>query len=121
MLFGPSHSYPLNGASMLNVTHYKTPLGEIPLSKKAGNMLKEGIIKTVPESDANEHSLEIELPFLQETLPNFELIPIIVGEIDSTKLKEALIKHIDDKTLVVVSADLSHYHPYNEARQLDSY
>ncbi len=121
MLLGPSHSYPLNGASMLNVTHYKTPLGEIPLSKKAANMLKEGIIKTVPEADANEHSLEIELPFLQETLTDFELIPILVGDIDPNKFKQALLKQIDDNTLIVVSVDLSHYHPYDEAKQLDSY
>ena len=121
ILLGPSHTYPLNGASILNVTHYKTPIGEIPLSKKVKELLKEDIIKTVPEAHAQEHSLEIELPFLQETLTDFELIPILVGKINQNKFKEALLKHIDDKTLIVVSADLSHYHPYDEAKQLDSY
>ena len=121
ILMGPSHAYPLNDASILNVTHYKTPLGEIPLSKKVKELLKEDIIKTVPEADAQEHSLEIELPFLQETLTNFELIPILVGDIDPNKFKQVLLKQIDDKTLIVVSVDLSHYHPYNEAKKLDSY
>ena len=121
ILMGPSHAYPLNDASILNVTHYKTPLGEIPLSKKVKGILKEDLIKTVPEADAQEHSLEIELPFLQETLTNFELIPILVGNIDPNKFKQVLLKQIDDKTLIVVSVDLSHYHPYSEAKQLDSY
>ncbi|MFH0867882.1 MAG: AmmeMemoRadiSam system protein B [Candidatus Woesearchaeota archaeon] len=121
ILMGPSHAYPLNDASILNVTHYKTPLGEIPLSKKVKELLKEDIINTIPEAHAQEHSLEIELPFLQEKLKDFELIPIVVGKINPDKFKQALSKQIDDKTLIVVSVDLSHYHPYNEAKQLDSY
>lgn len=121
ILLGPSHYYPLTQASISDVTHYQTPLGEVKLSKKVKDLLKEDVIKTVPEADAKEHSLEIELPFLQERLTNFEIIPIIVGEIDSEVFKEILLKYIDDKTLVVVSVDLSHYHPYDEAKQLDYY
>ncbi|MBW2975983.1 AmmeMemoRadiSam system protein B [Candidatus Woesearchaeota archaeon] len=121
ILLGPSHGYPLYGASILNVTHYKTPLGEVPLSKKVKALLEEDIIKTIPEAHSEEHSLEIELPFLQQALAKFELIPILVGNIDPGSFQEVLLKHIDDKTLIVVSVDLSHYHPYDEAKQLDSY
>jgi MEMO1 family protein len=121
ILMGPSHQYPLSGASIINVTHYKTPLGEIPLSKKAKELLKESIVSIVPEADAKEHSLEIELPFLQETLTNFELIPILVGDIDPDKFKEVLSKYLDNETLIVVSVDMSHYHTYEEAKKLDSY
>lgn len=121
ILLGPSHRYPLQGASVLDVTHYETPLGEIKISKKVKDMLKEDIIKTVPEAHAQEHSLEIELPFLQKQLGDFELIPILVGPVDIDKFTQTLLKYYDDKTLIVVSADLSHYHTYDEAVELDVY
>lgn len=121
ILLGPSHYYPLTQASILDVTYYQTPLGEVKLSKKTKELLKQDIINTVPEAHAKEHSLEIELPFLQQTLTDFELIPILVGNINPDKFKEILLEHIDDKTLLVVSVDLSHYHEYEEAKQLDYY
>lgn len=121
ILLGPSHYYPLTQASILDVTHYQTPLGEVKLSKKTKELLKQDIIDTVPEADAKEHSLEIELPFLQKTLTDFELIPILVGNIDPDKFKDALLRNIDEKTLLVVSVDLSHYYEYEEAKQLDYY
>lgn len=119
ILLGPSHRYALKGASLLDVTHYETPLGEIKLSKKVKNLLKEDIINTIPEAHAQEHSLEIELPFLQKQLGSFELIPIVLGEVNPELLANILIKYIDDKTLIVASSDLSHFHTYDEAVQLD--
>jgi hypothetical protein len=121
IVLGPSHRYPLVEASILNVTHYKTPLGEIRLSSKVKELLKEDIIDTVPEAHAQEHSIESELPFLQEKLGDFELIPILVGQIDFKELANVLIKYTDENTLLVVSADLSHYHPYDEAVKLDTF
>lgn len=121
ILLGPSHYYPLTQASILDVTHYQTPLGEIKLSSKVKELLKQDVIKTVPEAHAEEHSLEIELPFIQERLTDFELIPIVVGNINPEAFKEILLRYIDDETLVVVSVDLSHYHEYDEAKQLDYY
>lgn len=121
ILLGPSHRHPLRGVSILDITHYETPLGEIRISKKVKDMLKEDIIKTDPDAHAQEHSLEIELPFLQKHLGDFELIPILVGPVDINKFTEILLKYYDDKTLIVVSADLSHYHSYDEAVELDTY
>ncbi|MBW2989851.1 AmmeMemoRadiSam system protein A, partial [Candidatus Woesearchaeota archaeon] len=111
----------LEEASILDVTHYRTPLGEVKLSKDAEKLLEEEMIKTVPEAHAKEHCLEIELPFLQKKLTDLEVVPIIVGRIDPTSFKDSLAGYIDEKTLVVVSVDLSHYHPYEEAKQLDYY
>ena len=121
ILLGPSHKYALEGAAVLDVTHFETPLGEVKVSKKVKDMLKEGIISNIPEAHAQEQSLEIELPFLQKILGDFELIPILVGPLDIEKFTETLLKYYDDKTLIVVSADLSHYHPYAEALELDTY
>jgi len=121
ILLGPSHHYPLEKASILDVTHYQTPLGEIRLSEETKQLSEEDIISTVKEAHDKEHALEIELPFLQKTLTDFELIPIVVGAINPEEFKETLLKHIDEKTLIVVSVDLSHYHKYEEAQQLDYY
>lgn len=121
MLLGPSHRYALNGVSILDVTYYETPLGKVKISKKVKDMLKEDIISSIPEAHANEHSLEIELPFLQKQLGEFELIPILVGPVDMKQFLDVLMKYYDDKTLIVVSADLSHYHTYDEAIEKDVY
>jgi len=121
IILGPSHKYPLKGVSILNVTHYKTPLGEIKLSDKVKEMLNEPVIESQPDAHANEHSIEIELPFLQKQLDDFELIPILVGSADVNALVELIEKYSDEKTLIVISVDLSHYHSYDEANELDSY
>jgi len=105
----------------MDVTHYRTPLGDVALSEVSKELLKEDIISSVPEAHSKEHSLEIELPFLQRVLHDFEIIPILVGKIDSSSFGDVLQKHLDDTTLVVISVDLSHYHPYEEAKQLDYY
>jgi len=118
-LLGPSHRYPLEKASIADATHYKTPLGEIKISEKAKQMLKEEIINSIPEAHAKEHSLEIELPFLQKQLSNFELVPILIGRIDPEQFKEIILKYLEEDDLIVVSVDLSHYHEYEEAKELD--
>ena len=66
-----------------------------------------------------EHSLEVELPFLQATLRDFNIVPVVYGEVDPQKVAARLATRLDDETLVFVSSDLSHYHPYHEAQQRD--
>jgi len=117
IVLAPSHHIALNGAVIINATHYKTPLGEIKVSDKADELANKGI--NIIQSDSGEHSIETELPFLQSKLGSFEIIPILVGEIDPKQLAEMLIPYLDAKTLVVVSTDLSHYHTYDEANNLD--
>ena len=120
IVIGPSHRYPLQGVSVSNFTHYMTPLGEIKVSEKARQLLEEPGINYVAEAHENEHSIEIELPFLQHQLGDFELVPILVGQTDVQTFSQLLKKYVDDKTLVVVSVDLSHYHTYQEAIMLDT-
>ncbi len=67
-----------------------------------------------------EHSAEVEVPFLQKTLTNFSVVSIITGEVDTERLAQALANRLDNKTLLVVSTDLSHYYPYDIAREKDA-
>jgi AmmeMemoRadiSam system protein B/AmmeMemoRadiSam system protein A len=121
-LIGPSHKYYLTNVSVSNFDYYSTPLGNVKVSDKAKEMdEKEEIISNIEEAHENEHALEVELPFLQIQLKSFEIIPLIVGEIDTNELKNLLIKYLGEEDLIVVSADLSHYHEYNEALALDAY
>ena len=66
-----------------------------------------------------EHSVEVQVPFLQKVLKNFKLLPVVVGEADPAQVAKALAAQIDDRTIVVASSDLSHYHTYQAAKGLD--
>jgi AmmeMemoRadiSam system protein B len=121
-LLGPSHRYPLRGVSIPDVTHYRSPLGDVPLSPVARNLrVSGGIFYSIPHAHASEHSLEIELPFLQRALYDFELVPMLVGEVDTAALSTALEKHMNPDDLLVVSVDLSHFHSYDQAKELDDF
>ena len=121
-LMGPSHNYYLKNVSVSGFKYYSTPLGKVKVSKKAKEMdEKEEIINNIEEAHEKEHSLELEIPFLQVKLKEFEIVPLLVGETNSTELKEVLLKYLDEEDLIVVSVDLSHYHKYDEALILDSY
>jgi len=119
ILIGPSHRFPLRGASIPSVTAYRTPLGDVRLSKLAFKLQKLPIFKSVPEAHKMEHSLEVQLPFLQVMLKSFEIVPILVNSADSKALAAALAPYIDNNTLIVASTDLSHYYPYEKAVSLD--
>lgn len=120
-LIGPSHKYYLENVSVSGFKYFSTPLGNVKLSEKAKEINeKEKIISEIEEAHENEHSLEIELPFLQTQLKDFKIVPLIVGPTNTTKLKDILIDYVGEKDLIVVSVDLSHYHEYNEAITLDS-
>lgn len=118
ILIGPSHYVWFQGASVPDYTHYRTPLGLVRISDIVSDM-KENGFTTVPHVHVEEHCLEVQLPFLQTVLSDFEIVPIVVGDIDPQELASALHPYIDERTLVIASTDLSHYHPYGEAQELD--
>jgi AmmeMemoRadiSam system protein B/AmmeMemoRadiSam system protein A len=120
LLMGPSHYVPFSGISIANVTHYRTPLGDIALSPKVDELRRSPLVHTVPEAHKKEHALEMELPFLQSVLSSFELVPMLVGQTLPDDIAMLLQDLVDRDTLVVVSVDLSHYHPYEEAVALDA-
>jgi len=104
---------PLRGGSILDVDAYRTPLGEVALDRPAcDTLLKSKLFDVSPSAHRREHSLEVELPFLQRAVGSFRLVPIVVGRVedaDAGKMAAALRQVVDDETLVVVSCDFTHY------------
>jgi MEMO1 family protein len=121
VLFGPTHRIPVRGLAVPTVDDFETPLGKVPIDRDARE-LALGIPGVVLDdaSHAMEHSLEVQLPFLQTVLPDFSLLPAAVGDA-SPMLVGQLIERLfgGPETLFVISSDLSHFHPYAEAQRID--
>ena len=122
ILLGPSHRVPLIGCAISSCDFFITPLGKIPVDQKLNaQLLARELLITSDQAHLLEHSLEVQLPFLQTCLADFTLIPIVVGQCSAKHVYEILnqLQVNEPTTLVVVSSDLSHFHPYHEARRLD--
>lgn len=121
VLIGPSHHVPFRGVATSNATHFTTPLGDIPLDRQALRELDGfDFVISLDKAHAQEHSLEVQLPFLQETLSQFSLIPLVCGDISPLQLAELLdALWGGPETLFVISSDLSHYHDYKSAQIRD--
>lgn len=126
VIISPSHREYFNGVSIFPGSYYKTPLGEVPVDIELSKLIVENepIIKFSQLGHGEEHSLEVQLPFLQIILENFKLVPIVMGDQKQEycyKVGEVLGKVLKGKNvLIVASTDLSHYHPYEIANQLDA-
>ncbi len=126
VMVGPSHHVPFDGVSVNLQPGYKTPLGVVPVDRGLARRIinSNEQIRWVPEAHAQEHSLEIQLPFLQVVLRDFQIVPILMGQQDfrtSSMLAQSLtrvLKQMDD-TLLLASTDLSHFHSYERAKELD--
>ena len=121
VLLGPSHRVPFEGLASSSATHFVTPLGQIPLDRELIAQLEQfPQVKELDQAHALEHSLEVHLPFLQEVLADFSLVPLVVGDTSPQDVAEVLETAWNGpKTLIVISSDLSHYHDYETARQMD--
>ena len=121
VLFGPTHRVPVRGLAVPSVEAFVTPIGEIAIDRKAvTEALELPQVTTSDASHAYEHSLEVQLPFLQTVLGDFSLVPFAVG--DATPDEVSAVVDLlwgGPETLIVVSSDLSHYHRYAEARTTD--
>jgi len=116
IVIGPSHQVAMQDVlSVPRVTHYQTPLGEIPLDTEfIEKLLQHPIFKDIPQAYATEHSVLIQLPLLQSGLGDFKLVPIVAGQCSPKTVREAaeVLKSLVDKdTLVVASSDFTHYGP----------
>ncbi len=121
VLLGPSHHVWLRGLAASSADLFLTPLGQIPVD----TALRDQVL-ALPQVTINdaahqyEHSLEVQLPFLQEVLDRFTLLPLVVGEATPGEVAEALESVWGgEETLIVVSSDLSHYHDYRTAQVMD--
>ncbi|MDQ7012124.1 MAG: AmmeMemoRadiSam system protein B [Mariprofundaceae bacterium] len=122
VLLGPTHRVPVYGLALPDADAFATPLGEVPLDRDAMETVRA--MPQVQISDAAhalEHSLEVQLPFLQRRLESFTLVPFAIGQATNEEVAEVLDKLWgDEDTLVVISSDLSHYLPYDVAREVDA-
>ena len=121
VLLGPAHRVPVRGLALSGADAFATPLGEVPIDRPVeDHLLRLRQVVTRPEAHAWEHSLEVQLPFLQGVLSGFTLVPLVVG--DATPDDVAAV--IEDawggpETLILISSDLSHYLPYDRAVAVD--
>jgi AmmeMemoRadiSam system protein B len=122
VLLGPAHRVPLRGLAAPAAEFFRTPLGLVPVDRDAIASLAG--LPAVGVSDgphADEHSLEVQLPFLQLALDDFALVPLLVGDADDEEVR-AVIERLwgGEETVFVISSDLSHYHDYATAQRLDA-
>lgn len=121
VLLGPTHRVAVRGLAVPRARAFATPLGEVPLDAAAVQSVS-ALPQVIVNDDAHaaEHALEVQLPFLQSVLDTFTLVPLAVGYATA----EGVAAVLDElwggpETLIVVSSDLSHYHPYADARRID--
>ena len=121
VLLGPVHRVPVRGLALPGVDAFETPLGQVELDQAAIASLA-GMHQVVVSAAAHamEHSLEVQLPFLQTVLDDFKLVPLAVGEATPVEVAEVLDRLWGGaETLIVISSDLSHFLPYRVAQTVD--
>ncbi len=120
ILLGPSHYFLFAGLAADNHLYWQTPLGKIKLKKIPS---RPAIIFNQPQYHQPEHSLEVQLPFLQYQLKNpFQILPFLISSKKSLKqITEFISQIMDNKTLLIISSDLSHYYPENIANAKDKF
>ena len=121
ILLGPSHREAFYGLATSSADIFMTPIGEVATDKLALNDIRQfEQVKTLDQAHRWEHSLEVQLPFLQMVLDDFKLVPLVVGDVTIEDVSEVLdLVWGGPETLIVVSSDLSHYHDYETAQKLD--
>jgi len=121
VLLGPVHRVPVRGLALPDADGFATPLGVVPLDCDAMQAI-EGLPQVSYNVHAHEqeHSLEVQLPFLQRCLDSFTLLPLAVGDATPAEVAKVLSAVWGgDETLILISSDLSHFHSYPEAQRID--
>ncbi|VUD40986.1 hypothetical protein TDB9533_00394 [Thalassocella blandensis] len=122
ILLGLSHRVPFTGIATSSAESFRTPLGTISLNRDILDpLIADRIICENDQAHRWEHSLEVQLPFLQKTLSQFTLVPFATGFCTAEEVAQCL-DYVwgNEKTLIVISSDLSHFHPYQEAIEIDN-
>jgi AmmeMemoRadiSam system protein B len=122
VVLGPAHREPLRGLGLPGASAFSTPLGSVEVDTELVDRISEMPQVSVHRSAHElEHSLEVELPFLQLLFEDFTLLPLVVGDARPSEVAEVLDRVWGgDETSIVVSSDLSHYLPYDDAAKADS-
>lgn len=121
VIIGPSHRVAFSGLAVSKAQSFITPLGFVAVDQEAvATVAKLDYVKYFEEAHTYEHSIEVHLPFLQEMLDDFKVVPIVAGEATPDQVSQVIdMLWGGDETLIVISSDLSHYHEYAKAKQLD--
>ena len=126
IVVGPSHRVAFHGVSIFSTGGYETPLGIVPVAEELAKKIKilSKTVADIPEVHSQEHSVEIQLPFLQVALGDFSFIPLVMGDQGANTCQElaaALYEAARGKKILIVgSSDLSHFYNYNMAKKLDA-
>ncbi|MBK9139234.1 MAG: AmmeMemoRadiSam system protein B [Verrucomicrobia bacterium] len=122
-LLGPAHYAEVPGIALSSAVAFATPLGRVPVDVAAVSALRRlPGVDVDDRAHAPEHSLEVHLPFLQTVLEEFALVPLLVGRAADDQIAAAMEAVWDEPgTLIVVSSDLSHFHDYHTAGELDAH
>lgn len=122
VLLGPAHRVAIRGLATTSADTWQTPLGAVQIDRKAIEEISQlDQVITDDNAHSQEHSLEVHLPFLQRILPNFSLVPFVVGAASREEVAEVLeTLWGGPETFILISSDLSHYHGYSDAVRLDT-
>jgi AmmeMemoRadiSam system protein B len=121
VLLGPSHRVGFLGLATSSADTFSTPLGDVPIdTETVARLTSLPQVHALDQAHQLEHSLEVHLPFLQESLSHFKLVPLVVGDCSADEVAEVLEQVWGgEETLIVISSDLSHYHDYATAVRMD--
>lgn len=121
VVIGPAHRVPLRGAAVPLTRRWRTPLGELSVDvATALDLAGKGLATASDEPHAPEHSIEVQLPFLQRLLFDGPILPVCIGQSTADEVADLLDAAVDARTLLLCSTDLSHYLPDEQARQRDA-
>ena len=122
LLLGPSHRVLVNGVALSSAKNFKTPLGNIPVNQNINKeLISHASFTYNDKAHHDEHALEVQLPFLQKTLSKFSIVPMVYGHAEPQKIADILAPYISQNdTLLIISADLSHYLDYDTATKVDT-
>ncbi len=126
IVVGPSHRVAFHGVSVFSRGGFETPLGIVPVTEELVEKIKQlnSRIADIPQAHLQEHSVEIQLPFLQIALGDFSFVPLVMGDQDANTCQElayAIYQATHGKKILIVgSSDLSHFYNYNAAKKMDA-
>jgi AmmeMemoRadiSam system protein B len=122
ILLGPAHTLAIRGLATTSAFTFRTPLGDVPVDQEAiKQVLSLPQVQVLDAAHVREHGLEVHLPFLQETLTEFNVVPFVVGSATPEEVEEVIeMLWGGQETLIVISSDLSHFLNYEQAKALDS-
>lgn len=121
IMVGPSHFVWFTGLALPDADRLLTPLGEVEVDLEAATRLeRDPLVVSSAVAHQREHSLEVQLPFLQVVTPGVPVAPLLTGDVDPRAVADVVEPLVDGQTLLLISSDLSHYHDYETARRIDA-